>query len=454
MRAGTLSRRLFLLTSLWAVIAITLVGLLIGGLYRANAENRFSELVTAHLYNLMGAVEVGADGRLSALPDLRDPRYSRFGSGWYWSVQALSDPENRIASLSLADRRIEIPEGTALDDSFQRQFTFIDTSGASLSGVEAQVFLGSGDEVYSFRATGNRSEIEAETTGFLQALFAALGVLGVGFVAASYAIVRIGLRPISGATRRLADIRDGVAERIEGEYPAEIQPLIDETNALIESNRAVIERARTQAGNLAHSLKTPIAVLQNEAQSAPPKLSAILAEQTGLMKNSVQAHLNRAQIAARHATVTSRTDVAASFQRLQRVIAKLNPSLSISVEFPPPGAGKPLVFAGEQQDFEEIVGNLLENASRFATDRIVLSASIDADDGNLLRLVVEDDGPGMTPDERKVALRRGARLDESQPGSGLGLSIVSEIAGEYGGKLTLDGSALGGLRALVELPAR
>ena len=454
MRAGTLSRRLFLLTSLWALIAITIVGLLIGGLYRANAEGRFSEVVTAHLYNLMGAVEIDGNGRLSALPDLRDPRFSRFGSGWYWSVEALSDPDNRIASASLADGRIEIPAKIPLDDNFQRQFTLVESSGVSLAGVEAQVFLGSGNEVYSFRATGNRSEVEAETAGFLQALFAALVALAVGFIGASYAIVRVGLRPISGATRRLADIRDGVAERIEGEYPAEIQPLIDETNALIESNRAVIERARTQAGNLAHSLKTPIAVLQNEAQSAPPKLAAIISEQTGLMKNSVQAHLNRAQIAARHGTVTSRTDVAASFGRLQRVIAKLNPHLAIDLNLPTTSDGRPVFFAGEQQDFEEIAGNLLENAARFARQRIAISARVLPGQRPRLRLTIDDDGPGMTPQERQLAMKRGTRLDESQPGSGLGLSIVSEIAGEYGGILSLEDSELGGLRAVVELPAR
>lgn len=455
MGAATLSRRLFLLTSLWAVIAITLVGLLIGQIYRSNAERRFSELVIANLYNLMGSVETDAQGRLVAQPDFRDPRYSRFGSGWYWSVRSLSDPQNRVTSPSLADGEIPLPETVPLDDNFQRVFTYIDERGVALSGVEAQVFLGSGDEIYSFRATGNLSELENELSGFQRTLFALLVALAIGFIAASYAIVRIGLRPISGATRRLADIRDGAAERIEGDYPAEIQPLIDETNALIESNRAVIERARTQVGNLAHSLKTPLAVLRNEAKDASPDTARLIAEQTGIMNDQIQSYLNRARIAARHGTVTSRTDVQSALERLRRVIAKLNPDLQISVGIDAPDEAS-LAFAGEQQDFEEIVGNLLENAARFARSTIEVSAAAVGNSPNelRLRLCVEDDGPGMTAAEREIAVRRGARIDESQPGSGLGLSIVNEIAGEYGGRLALEDSALGGLRAVVELPAR
>ena len=195
-------------------------------------------------------------------------------------------------------------------------------------------------------------------------------VFGLGFVLASFFIVRIGLRPITGATRSLGDIREGRADRLEGSFPSEIQPLIDETNALIESNRSVIERARTQVGNLAHSLKTPLAVLKNEAAGAPPALNRIIVEQTGLMQHQVQAYLDRARISARHATVTSRTEVRPALERLARVIAKLNPKADVELKF----SGEPLVFAGEMQDFEEIIGNLLENGARFRKIEALVSA--------------------------------------------------------------------------------
>ncbi len=223
--------------------------------------------------------------------------------------------------------------------------------------------------------------------------------------------------------------------------------MIDETNALIVSNRSIIERARTQVGNLAHSLKTPIAVIRNEAEGAPPALKKIMLEQAAAMQHQVQAYLDRARISARHATVTSRTEAKPALERIVRVVAKLNPRIDVETRF----SDEQLVFAGEEQDFEEIVGNLLENGARFARSRLRVSASRQA---SSLLIEIEDDGPGMSPQQAEIALKRGMRLDESTPGSGLGLSIVKDIVGEYGGALALGRSELGGLLATVHLPSR
>lgn len=451
MRPGTLSLRLFLLTSLWALFSVALVAFVLSQAYRQNAERRFAELVTANLYNLLGSVQADATGKLAGQPDLRDPRYTVFGSGWYWEVSALSDPANRLASTSLVDGRIAAPQDLQFDENYQRNWTYTDDRGAQLTGVEARVFLGSGSEIYSFRVTGNRSELSGEIASFTRTMIVLLALFGLGFIVASFVIVTIGLRPVSRASRRLSDIREGRAERLEGRFPSEIQPLIDETNALIESNRSVIERARTQVGNLAHSLKTPLAVLKNEAGAAPAELRRIILDQTGLMQHQVQAYLDRARIAARHATVTSRTDVGPVLERLCRVVGKLNPALTII----PPGPGTTIMFAGEQQDFEEVVGNLLENAARFARDKVRVRVKREIlDDKAMMTLVIEDDGPGMTDEEAKLALGRGMRLDETTPGSGLGLAIVTDIVGEYGGALTLNRSEMGGLKCEVALPAR
>lgn len=451
MKPGTLSRRLFLLTSLWAIVSVALVAFLLSEAYRQNAQRRFAELVTANLYNLMGSVEPGTDGRLSGTPDLGDPRFGSFRSGWYWVVQSVSDPSDRLASASLAGGDVPAPENLPFDERFQRSWTYSDPDGQLLTAVEARVFLGTGNEIYSFRVTGNQGEMSEEIGQFTRTMVLLLSIFGLGFVVASFVIVRIGLRPIEGATQRLGDIRDGKAERIEGEYPSEIRPLIDETNALIESNRSVIERARTQVGNLAHSLKTPLAVLINEAQGAPPALKRIMLEQAGLMQHQVQAYLDRARISARHATVTSRTDVVAAIERLVRVMEKLNPAITFEKRLDQ----SDLVFGGETQDFEEIAGNLLENAARFARERVVVTARRTNETSRpMLRLSVEDDGPGMTPEEAQQALKRGTRLDETRPGSGLGLSIVNDIVKEYGGELSLERSDSGGLAAIVLLPAR
>ena len=451
MRPGTLSLRLFLLNSVWALLAVGLIAFVLSEAYRANAERRFTELLNAQLYSLMASVQPAPDGSLAARPDLRDPRYTTFNSGWYWSVASLAEPSNRIASASLVDREIETPEDLELDATFQRAWSYRDSDGQELAAVEAHAFLGSGTDVYSFKVTADRSELSEEISAFTRTMVLLLGLFALGFVLASFVIVTIGLRPVSEATRRLGDIREGRAELLEGIFPREIQPLIDETNALIQSNRSVVERARTQVGNLAHSLKTPIAVLRNEAREAPPNLSRLIAEQTNLMQHQVQSYLDRARIAARHGTVTSRTLLKPVVERMVRVIGKLNPDVEILAVVEPETS----TFAGEQQDFEEMLGNLLENGARFARTTLRISARLEPVEG-AARLVVEvdDDGPGLTEEEAQTALKRGMRLDESAPGSGLGLAIVKDIVSEYSGRLSLSRSPMGGLQVRMELPGR
>ncbi len=451
MQAGTLSLRLFLLTSIWALLSVVLVAFLLSQAYRQNAERRFAQLATANLYNLMGSVEPGADGRLTGTPQLGDPRFGNFGSGWYWSVASDADPTNRLGSQSLAGDQIPDPGNVTFDENFLRDWSYTDRQGQRLTAVEGRVFLGSGSQTYSFRVTGNRGELDTEINTFTQTLIFLLALFGLGFVLASFVIVRIGLQPITGATRSLVDIREGRAERLEGKFPLEIQPLIDETNALIASNLSVIERARTQVGNLAHSLKTPLAVLKNEAAQAPPALGKLIEEQTVLMQRQVQAYLDRARISARYATATSRTEVVPAVERLVRVIAKLNPAIRIENV----AEGKAAVFAGEKQDFEEIIGNLLENGARFAKSLLRVSVRRTQVSGKAVLLVdIDDDGPGMNAQEAEHALKRGIRLDESTPGSGLGLSIVKDIVREYSGELRLERSPLGGLGVRISLPAR
>ncbi len=446
MRPRTLASRLFILTALWAVVATALVAWFLSQSFRATALENLSQRLQANLYNIMGSVSPGEEGQLIGAPDLRDSRFQVFRSGYYWSVSSVAEPTNRLASQSLGLQIIESGEGGRFDADFQRSFRSQDGFGNRLLGIEAQAFLGEGDALYAFRITGNLSEVDEQVSRFVNELLLVLGLFATGFVLVTYFIVRIGLKPLSEATERLADIREGRADRLEGRFPLEIQPLIDETNSLISSNRTVVERARTQVGNLAHSLKTPLAVLRNEGVRAKPEVRAIIEEQVSQMQGQVQTYLDRARISARAGTITSRTDVRPVLERLARVMEKLNPELSIRPVFRQEG---PQWFAGEQQDFEEMIGNLLENASKFAKSTVVISVSIDKPN---LYVSIEDDGKGMSEEEAERALKRGTRIDESKPGSGLGLSIVKDIAAEYSGTLTLGRSDQGGLAAHLVLP--
>ncbi len=447
MRIRTLAARLFALTAIWAIFAIALVAWLISQNFRESVEENLTDRLTANLYNIMGSVSPSDDGLLVGRPDLRDSRFQAFQSGYYWSVTEVANPSNQISSSSLVGEMIEVPRTLSFDDSFQRETKIMDKAGQHLVAIEAQAFLGEGDKLFSFKITGNQTEIDEQVSEFVRQLLLILGLFAMGFILVTYFIVRIGLAPLRDATQRLGDIREGRAEKLEGTYPLEIQPLIDETNSLIQSNRSVIDRARTQVGNLAHSLKTPLAVLRNEAVKAKPELKNLIQLQVAQMQGQVQTYLDRARISARSGTVTSRTDTKPALERLVRVMCKLNPSIEIECSYE---TVEPYVFAGEQQDFEEMTGNLLENACKFANSKIQIHSKIV---NNQIEIDIDDDGKGMSEEQSVLALQRGIRIDETKPGSGLGLSIVKDIANEYGGTIKLSKAHLGGLQARLSIPA-
>ena len=209
-----------------------------------------------------------------------------------------------------------------------------------------------------------------------------------------------------------------------------------------------MERARTQVGNLAHALKTPVAVILNEAGAIGGEKGRVLRDQGERMRTHVQHYLDRARIAAGGESAIARTPVKPVVERLVRVVSKLNPGFRVDTQIAP-GAER-AVFAGEQQDLEEMLGNLLENAAKYGRSRIVLSLVVP--DGSRFSVAVSDDGPGLQPEEMAEATKRGKRFDETVPGSGLGLSIVAETVLQYRGDFRLERSEFGGLKAELILP--
>ena len=444
---NTLTSRLFILSSLAAIIGVLIVAFVISEEYRKNAEARLNDVLVANVFNLMGTFEVDQNGVLMGLPDLGDSRYNLFDSGYYWSVQKVDDKASRTASISLSDQEIIIPSTIELDQTFQRSFEMKDKTGQMLQGLEAQVFLGEGDELYSFRITANKSSLNEEIAGFRDRLALILSIFAFSIIAATYLLVRLGLKPISRAVETLGKVRTGDAERIDGEYPDEIEPLIAQTNALIESNNTIVERARTQVGNLAHSLKTPLAVMQNELPKLPQTKQPIFKEQVDTMRSQVQVYLDRARISARSSTSIANTPLYPVLEKLSNVISKLNPATDIDSDFDDEG----LIFEGEEHDLQEIFGNLIENAAKYSKSAIRISAGLS--DGKL-QITVEDDGEGMSAQDIKKAEKRGGRVDEGKVGWGLGLSIVRDIVDEYDGGFKLSKSPMGGLKAVVFLPGR
>lgn len=301
---------------------------------------------------------------------------------------------------------------------------------------------------------GNFDELKDEADAFRQTLYVVLFLLGLGLVVAILAQTRYGLRPLGRLEEAVSAIREGRAEKLEGEYPSEIDPIVRELNLLIQSNTEIIDRARTQVGNLAHALKTPLSVLTNEARVHDGPLAAKVNEQAQVMRDQVNLYLDRARRAARAQTLGAVSEVEPVLVGLARTLMRIHQEKGVIIEVVCPDG---LKFRGEKQDLEEMTGNLLDNACKWALKKInveVVPGKVETADGrSYIEIAVNDDGPGLPADRRADALKRGKRLDESKPGSGLGLNIVNETAAMYGGSVQLDDSPLGGLKAILRLPS-
>ncbi|MEP9388793.1 ATP-binding protein [Mesorhizobium sp. KR9-304] len=454
MRFGprSLAFRVIAFSTGWAILALIVISTVISTLYRQASERGFDSLVSAHLFNLIGSVSVSETGALTGTPNLGDLRFSEPNSGWYWAVEPVSEGlTGELRSLSMTEAIPSPPVSEApFDADFRRSYLTDGLAGEDIAVLESEIALDAQNRVARFRVMGNRTDLEAEISGFERRLFTYLSVFGLGMIAINAVAILLGLRPLSRVRNALAMVREGQAQRLDGRFPAEIEPLANETNALIENNRRIVERSRTQVGNLAHSLKTPLAVLINEGRALGGARGGLISDQAAAMREQVDHYLKRARVAAQRDSVVYRTPVTPLLERLVRVIEKLG---RMKVSLTPPTSE--IVFAGEREDLEEIVGNLLENAMKWAKSQVALSArELPAAAGEAqtrFAIVIEDDGPGIPEDRAREALQRGRRLDETKPGTGLGLAIVSELVNEYGGRLLLERSELGGLRAVVEL---
>lgn len=447
---NSLTFRVVAFSTLWAVVALVVISTVISSLFRQVSERGFESLLTAHLFNLISSVGVGDGGRLEGTPNLGDLRFTVPQSGWYWSVEPVSGVSGQLSSLSLT-KPVPSPPSSQVPFSseFQRSYVTDGLGGETIEVFESEFVLDGDNSIARFRVMGNRTELEADISDFEHRLYLYLTIFGAGMIAINALAIIVGLDPLRRVSRSLAEIRAGAAQRLDGNFPVEIAPLANETNELIESNRRIVERSRTQVGNLAHSLKTPLAVLTNEARAIGGAKGGLIADQAASMRQQVEHYLQRARMAAQRDTIVFRTPVKATLERMVRVVGKLNPQTRLLTHFPQ----DELVFAGEREDLEEIVGNLLENAMKWGRKTVSIGLEATPEEGQhrSFSLIVEDDGPGIPEEKTRDALIRGRRLDETKPGTGLGLAIVADLVKEYGGSLQLSRSELGGLKVSVVL---
>lgn len=458
---GSLVRRLILLAAGWSVLALVITGVLLTAFFRQtsyrNFDNGLSDLVDA----VYSAMTVERDGTVRPLR-LADSRTERVYSGRYWQIAEVTERGGLRAlqrSRSLFDFELKAPEDAVARLIADPGATVVYDWRGPNNGEPLRVaallsrFPGR-EQPLVILAAQNATVVRTNAQQFAALTAGALALLALGLVSAVFVQVRIGLRPLFDIRREVARVRRGRAERLVRRYPEELQPLASELNALLDHNSEVVERQRTHVGNLAHALKTPLSVMLAEAEAHPGPLAEVVGRQAQAMRGHVDHHLRRARAAARSQTSGERTSVEPVIDELavtlERVFQDKAEGRGVEIDWRAPDD---LCFQGERQDLLEIAGNVIENACQWSARRVrVTAAGVEGANPPRLRLTVEDDGPGLPPEQRAEVLKRGARLDEATPGSGLGLSIVDELARAYGGSVRLDQAALGGLKVDIELP--
>lgn len=473
-RQGTRSLRFRLLAATLAALAVALVlaGLLLSSLFRDHVLRQFSQALTAQLDQITARLEFDAAGRPQIDPlALSDPRWSRPYSGLYWQVDGAGLVQQRgvLRSRSLWDAALSLPKDV-LADGVVHVHEGTGPDGAALLLVERTVKRdrggdgggdAGGDDVvgtpWRLTVAADLRETAAAVERFNGVLAASLATLFVLLCAAALAQIAIGLAPLRALQRTLAGVRAGTSPKLDGRFPSEVQPLVDDFNAVLDRNAEVVARARTQAGNLAHAIKTPLAAMSQAAAVALQRpetgaeLAALVEEQVGVARRHVDWHLARARAAAAQGVPGARVPLQPVIHGLLRVLERVHAERGIALRCLP--MAPDLAFAGEVQDLQEVLGNLLDNACKWARLEVQVSAaSLGSGPGSRLQIVIDDDGPGIDPDRRESVMARGTRLDESVPGSGLGLAIVHELVGLYGGSVRLQAAPTGGLRVEIELP--
>ena len=452
LNAGSIASRLFLSAAFWSSTILILAGLGLSALNARYSEANFDDQLGVYLKALVANVAV--EEAKGAAPPVIAPQFELAFSGWYWQITRLDSakPEVRTSRSLFATQLPRLDESGAREVEGARRGYVVGPGDKSLRMIERTI--DAGDEGrYLVQVAANADVIQTQIENFEWALAATFLTLAVALLGSTALAVRFGLRPLRVLQEGVTAIRRGEAERIDGEFPQDVAPLAAEVNLLLDANREVVERARTQVGNLAHALKTPLSVIVNEAESGGAPHAEKVREQAEIMTRQVSFYLDRARAAARANSPGAATELRPVIEGLVRTFEKLYADRGLVFEVSAPEG---LRFRGETQDLTDLIGNLLDNAGKWARSRVAISAERDSHADSAGRSYflarIDDDGPGLDAEARQAALERGRRLDESRPGSGLGLSIVVDLAAIYGGSLQLEDSPLGGLRASLRLP--
>ncbi|MCP5410544.1 MAG: HAMP domain-containing histidine kinase [Alphaproteobacteria bacterium] len=449
MKLHSLRLRLVVAATIALAVAMVAAGFLLVGLFERHVTRHYDEELQSYLRQLAGAVEFTADGKVTLDDRLQDARFGEPLSGLYWQIE--EDKTGFIlTSRSLWDTRIPLPKDP-LGDGQVDSHVLPGPAGQMLRIQERQIVfdLPSGSRALRMATAMNVADIQAASHAFARDLWPSIVTVGLLLLAATWFYIGVGLRPLDSIRRSLQAVRTGTARRLEGDFPSELMPLVQEANGLLAAQDETLTRARARAADLAHGLKTPLAVLQSDAdrlrERGQPEIADEIGELVGQMRRHVDRELARVRLRAAGPKSTAVTPViarlAAFFQRTPR-----GKDLTWNI-----GTDGELAVAADAEDLTEMLGNLLDNACKWAASSVAVS--VQAVDG-VVCITVADDGPGVPQDSLPSLTGRGVRLDEETPGTGLGLAIAQDIAEACGGSLTFANSVSsgGGFSATVHLP--
>lgn len=444
---NSLAVRLFFSATVWIMLTLVSAGLLLSDLNQTSNFKAFDDRLNLSLETLIGASRLDSSDGITVVSTIGDPRYFQPYSGWYWQIndgaktlarsRSMWDQVFTIDKRLIGGRSQFVSQVQSNDDPPKK------IEKKKLHIIQRQISFPGYKNPVTFTVSGDTQEYQDNIKKFDNTLSTILIALGVGLMFAVFLQVNFGLLPLNKIKTALFKIRNGDEKNLQEPYPLEVQPLATEINNLLEHNEKIIERAKTHVGNLAHVLKTPLAVVSNEIDGK----DKILSNQVQLMKRQIDRYLKKAHLDSVGKVTKEKINIIELSKKMVGIFLKLYPSKDIQMSTI---LEKGYVLSSFE-DMEEVIGNIVENSCKWANKRVLLE--IKQSDENNIHMVFSDDGPGLPQDKMKKVFARGFRLDEQTPGTGLGLNIVKDIVETSKGKVWLTKSPeLGGLEVNIKLP--
>ena len=444
---NSLALRLFLSASVWVLLTLFSGGLLLSDLFRESVEKSFEDKLNLFMETLIGSSKIDSTDSITVVNPLGDPRFFQPYSGWYYQINAGSKTLVRSRSMwdqvLTLDKRLIGGRAQFVNSNLENNKKNKPVQSKKLIILKREISFPGFEGPLTFMVSGDTIEFEKNILQFNNILISSLVVLGLGLLFSVYLQVKYGLLPLKKIKNSLFKIRNGDATKLEENYPIEVSPLAKEINILLDHNGRIVERAKTHVGNLAHALKTPLAIISNHTDQTKDK---ILRNQIDYIRKNIDRYLNKARSSSSTKVKKEKVDVDHVTKRIINVFRKINPSLQINLMI----ITKKVIIPADSDDLDEILGNLLENACKWT--KSIVELKIFQCSENEIKFTISDDGPGLPIKKRKEVFARGFRLDEQTPGTGLGLNIVKDTVNQHYGEVWLSESIFGGLEVNVVLP--